>query len=177
MGRRKTYKEFSDSSRSEVDAEYRSDKENESTEEEENEDEKIGEENEIEEDYENKEDNHEAVQHNPREVLDAMIERIDSMPDWEYPDFSSRNKGFLAVIKETKRIRNECHVDDYKELIAETTAFTENEEMIKAFIQFRDISQFVMHIHNQYDVPLVPITKETKHIDLVRDTIRHVLGK
>ena len=49
--------------------------------------------------------------------------------------FSFLNKNLLYVIAETDLIRNKCNLDGFKELIAQTTAFTENEVMIKAFEQ------------------------------------------
>ena len=109
--------------------------------------------------------------------LDQMMERIETMKEWEIPGFTSSNDSLMDIITETNRIRDKVLIDDYDRLAAEMKAFTENKKMIKAFTNFREICQFIMHIHIQYAVPLVPISKKTKHFDAVSDTINNVLGK
>jgi hypothetical protein len=91
----------------------------------------MGQENEIEEDNENEEENHKDDKHNPERALNGIIELIDAMEEWDFPDFDSSNKNLLYVIA----IRNKCNLDGFKELIAQTTALTENEVMIKSFEQ------------------------------------------
>jgi hypothetical protein len=129
-----------------------------------------------EEDIEEEEEEEEEDAENDR-LVDEMIKVIERTGEEEFLSFTSTNESLLLIIKETNRIRQNCKPDNYKKLSDETTAFTENEDMIKAFENLRQQCLFVMQIHKQYGVPLVPKKPETKHIDSVLDTIRNVLSK
>ncbi len=129
-----------------------------------------------EEDIEEEEEEEEKDEEDEK-VVDEIIRVIERTGEEEFLSFTSTNKSLRAIIKETNRIRQNCKPDNYKKLSDETTAFTENEDMIKAFENLRQQCLFVMQIHKQYGVPLVPKKPETKHIDSVLDTIRNVLSK
>jgi hypothetical protein len=49
----------------------------------------MGQENEIEEDNENEEENDKDDKHNPERALNGIIEPIDAMEEWDFPDFHS----------------------------------------------------------------------------------------
>ena len=84
----------------------------------------MGQENEIEEDNEKEEKNDKDDKHNPERALNGIIECIDAMEEWDFPDFDSLNKNLLYVIAETDLIRKKCNLDGFKERIAQTTAYT-----------------------------------------------------
>ena len=52
----------------------------------------MGQENEIEEDNENEEENDKDDKHNPERALNGIIEPIDAMEEWDFPDFHSWTK-------------------------------------------------------------------------------------
>ena len=154
------------------------DSENENNEDE-NEQDSSTEDKSSEEDIEEEEEEEEEEEKDEEndDVVDEIIRDIERTGEEEFLSFTSTNESLRAIIKETNRIRQNCKPDNYKKLSDETTAFTENEDMIKAFENLRQQCLFVMQIHKQYGVPLVPKKPETKHIDSVLDTIINVLSK
>jgi hypothetical protein len=110
-------------------------------------------------------------------LMNGITEYIDNMEDEDFPALHSNNDYFRKVIEEVDLIRENCNLDEFEKLKAETEAFTANQDMIESFENFRQISQFIMHIHFLYDVSLLPETRETRHINAIRDIIRHISCK
>ena len=169
MSSRRTESEKSASSSSPYDSEFTKN-------EDETEQDSSTEDKSSEEDIEEEEEEEEKDEEND-DLVDEIIRVIERTGEEEFLIFTSTNESLRAIIKETNRIRQNCKPDNYKKLSDETTAFTENEDMIKAFENLRQQCLFVMQIHKQYGVPLVPKKTETKHIDSVLDTIINVLSK
>ena len=170
MSSRRTESEKSASSSSSYDSEFTKN-------EDETEQDSSTEDKSSEEDIEEEEEEEEEKDGENDDLVDEMIKVIERTGEEEFLSFTSTNESLLLIIKETNRIRQNCKPDNYKKLSDETTAFTENEDMIKAFENLRQQCLFVMQIHKQYGVPLVPKKPETKHIDSVLDTIINVLSK
>ena len=171
MSSRRTESEKSASSSSSYDSEFT--KNEDETEQDSSTEDKSSEEDIEEEEEEEEEEKDEEND----DVVDEIIRDIERTGEEEFLSFTSTNDSLLLIINETNRIRQNCKPDNYKKLSDETTAFTENEDMIKAFENLRQQCLFVMQIHKQYGVPLVPKKPETKHIDSVLDTIINVLSK
>jgi hypothetical protein len=173
MGKRPKKEVYSSSSSSE-DSDYDDKKQkamNKNSDDEEDEEQ----ENELKEKNESEEESDTDGEHEA--VLSGITQWIDNMKDEHFPALNLDSDYLIKVIEEVDIIRENCNLDEFKKLKFETEAFTANQDMIASFENFREISQFIMHIHFLYEVPLLPRSRETRHIDPVRDIIRHVLCK
>mgnify|MGYP000411855497 CR=1 FL=1 len=109
--------------------------------------------------------------------MNGITEWIDNMEDEDFPALHSKKQLLEQSYRRSGPNQRKCNLDEFEKLKAETEAFTANQDMIKSFENFRQISQFIMHIHFLYDVSLLPITRETRYINAIRDIIRHVSRK
>ena len=99
---------------------------------------------------------------------------IEALPDSERSKCSTNNQCLLDVISATKLIRERCNPDEYEKLKEEMITFSKDETMINAFANFRQICQFVMYMHQLYEVPLYKDPSE--NLDVV-DVMVEILGK
>jgi hypothetical protein len=146
--------------------------EEEPDEEEDEEDERQDEEEE--EDEEEDENNEEQEEEDEDTVMARIIQRIETLPESEIGICKSDNEAFLHVMRKTNAIRKKCNPDEYVKLKQEMKSFATDEETIEAFTEFREICQFIMHIHKRYHVKL---TEESVYSDSVLDIIRNILCK
>jgi cobalamin biosynthesis protein CobT len=136
------------------------------------------EEEEEEEDDEEEQEQEEEVQDEIDEEeqknaeMARIIDSINELSESETGNCKSNNKSFLYVIEATNKIR--CNLDNYEKLKEDMKAFTEDENILNAFTDFKGIAEFVMDIHKRYHVKL---NETTENIDLVLDMIRNILGK
>ncbi len=140
MSSRRTESEKSASSSSPYDSEFTKN-------EDETEQDSSTEDKSSEEDIEEEEEEEEKDEEND-DLVDEIIRVIERTGEEEFLIFTSTNESLRAIIKETNRIRQNCKPDNYKKLSDETTAFTENEDMIKAFENLRQQCLFVMQTIN-----------------------------
>jgi hypothetical protein len=129
---------------------------------------------EEEEDEEEDENNEEQEEEDEDTVMARIIQRIETLPESEIGICKSDNEAFLHVMRKTNAIRKKCNPDEYVKLKQEMKSFATDEETIEAFTEFREICQFIMHIHKRYHVKL---TEESVYSDSVLDIIRNILCK
>jgi hypothetical protein len=156
----------------EEEIEEEDEEEEEPDEEEDEEDERQDEEEE--EDEEEDENNEEQEEEDEDTVMARIIQRIETLPESEIGICKSDNEAFLHVMRKTNAIRKKCNPDEYVKLKQEMKSFATDEETIEAFTEFREICQFIMHIHKRYHVKL---TEESVYSDSVLDIIRNILCK
>jgi hypothetical protein len=134
------------------------------------------EEDKREEEEEEEEQEEEKQEENDKTKSQWIFDGISELEEIEIGQCHENNKTFQAMCKEMGQIRKETKPKDYHSISDAVATFVAKGKYDEVFSNFRQISEFVIHIHRLYDVKLKRNANDAKDA-LLLETMDNTLRK
>ena len=120
---------------------------------------------------------YESVHFSLEWIFDRLTVLKDVESEGQIGTFDLSNKDFKRdVIYPLSNIRKNNAPDDYESIMKEVLELIEKDSFLKSFSNLRGIYEFIIHMHNEYEVKIDATMTEEKDC-VLRETMENVMGK